>query len=170
MNNLFSIFLLFYLFVKIITSSSKCLKKNFYELHYLCSLDKKCGPFYIFKTIKYKDSSLYELTKYENEISKIKIKKFNFEKINKKNNPKITKEIVYRNMTYNEFLYMDDLRYLHQKEINELFQKKYKYYQNLPFDNNAPDEKYYVNTVRNLFNEREYNFKYDKNSEKIPEI
>ncbi len=170
MNNLFSFFLIIYSFVKIIASKTKCLKTNFYELNFLCSLDKKCGPFYIFKSFKYKDSSLNEINQYENEISKIKIKKFNFEKIKKKNDPKITKEIVYRNMTYKEFLYMDDLRYLHQNEVNKLFQKKYKYYQKLPFNNSAPDEKYYVNTIRNLFNEKEYKFKYNKNSDKIPEI
>ena len=73
-------------------------------------------------------------------------------------------------MTYKEFLYMDDLRYLHQNEVNKLFQKKYKYYQKLPFNNSSPDEKYYVNTIRNLFNEKEYKFKYNKNSDKIPEI
>ena len=84
MNNLFTFFLIIYSFVKIFASNSKCLKTNFYELNYLCSLDKKCGPFYIFKSFKYKDSSLNEITQDENEISKIKIKKFNFEKIKKK--------------------------------------------------------------------------------------
>ena len=168
-KNFLYYFILLLLYLNI-NNKSICLKKTFYELFYCCSIHIKCNSFYIYNFNKFKDSSFNEIINYENNINIITIKKIPFKKIDKANNPKISKEIIHRNMTYTEFLQKDDLRYLYQREINELFKKKYEYLKNLPFNNSNKDEQYYSDTVRFLYNEIDKSFKFDKKSEKIPQI
>jgi hypothetical protein len=115
-------FILLLLYLNI-NNKSICLKKTFYELFYCCSIHIKCNSFYLYNFNKFIDSSFNEIINYDNNINIIIIKKIPFKKIDKANNPKISKEIIHRNMTYTEFLQKDDLRYLYQREINELFKK-----------------------------------------------
>ena len=166
----FKYFIFFLSFLYIKNKSNFCLQKSFYELFYCCSIHIKCNSFYIFNPSKFKDSSFKELIDYENNVPKIRIKKIPFKKIEKINKPNISKEIINRDMTYNEFLKKDDLRYLYQNEIDKLFFKKYEYLKNLPFNNSNKDEQYYSDTVRFLYNEYEKSFKFDKNSEEIPKV
>ena len=164
-------FLLSYLFISkkpIKKSFKKCPQKTFIELNYFSSLSYKCNRYY--QPIFFVDAPKSEIEEYENSIkNKFNMKFYNYTDA-EKNPTKITKEIVYRNMTFSEFYHIDDLRYLYQKEVDQLFFKKLNYFKNLPYDSTQEKEQYYPNAVENIYYSYERSFRFDKTSDEIPEV
>jgi len=166
--------LIFYLLSFIVFSKKsqrkikKCPPKSFIQLNYFSTFSIKCTRYYT--PIFFSDSPKTDIESYEKSIkNKFKMKFYNYTDA-EKNPTKITKQIVYRNMTYSEFYHIDDLRYLYQQEVNTLFSKKLAYFKSLPYDSKQENEQYYPNAVENIFNQYEKTFKFDKNSDEIPKI
>jgi len=127
---------------------------NFYLSNFFCNNERVYKTKKTFFTKKYYDSTFNKIINYINYIKNNikfypKIKRV-FPAYNK---AKITKEIIYRNMTLKELYNIDFTDDLNNTEVFNLYKKKLNIIKNLPINFENNQEKYIQNTLDNLYDE-----------------